>query len=603
MSSAATDGSARRTARRATHRALALALAGCVGRDGGGRDGGGGEPADLVVTAPVVRTLDPARPVAHAVAIRGARIVAVGEERDVAPLVGPSTRRIDLQAGACLLPGFIDSHAHLFGVGRSLRRLDLSGTRDFDEVVARTRERAAKTPAGRWILGRGWDQNRWPAHVFPDHEALSAAVPDHPVLLQRIDGHAALANARALALAGIDVRTRDPEGGEIVRRADGTPSGVLVDAAVDLIEKAIPPPSDDEDEEALAAALAECRRHGITTLHDAGEGRAELARLRRAAEQHRLTVRVDAMVDGSDEALVAEWFARGPSLDGGGGFLTVRAVKLYADGALGSRGAALLEVYADRPGHRGLFQNPEERLTDVATRALAAGFQVCTHAIGDAANRRVLDAYQKALEGWSRAHPGAPRPDHRFRIEHAQVVAPADMPRFRQLGVIASVQTRHATSDAPWAVDRLGAARAEREAYAWRSLLDAGATLCNGTDAPVEPIAPLRNLYAAVTRLDEEERLAAPFTPAQCLTREEALASVTSAGAYAAFEEDRKGRIAPGFLADLVATSVDPLVCEPRELFAARVLMTIVGGEAVHDARDVANGSTKTGSSEPQRLR
>jgi predicted amidohydrolase YtcJ len=560
--------------------ALALALPACVERSA--RDDAA--PADLVVAAPLVRTLDPRRPTAHVVAIRDGRIVAVGEERDVAALLGPRTRRIELPAGSCLLPGFIDSHAHLLGLGRSLLRLDLAATRDLDEVVAKARERAARTPAGRWVLGRGWDQNRWPSHAFPDHAALSAAVPDAPVLLQRVDGHAALANARALALAGIDATTRDPEGGEIVRRADGTPSGVLVDAAVDLVERVVPPPTTAEDEEALAAAQDECRRHGITSLHDAGEGRAELALLRRAAELHRLTVRVDAMVDGSDDALVAEWFARGPSVGAGGGFLTVRAIKLYADGALGSRGAALLEDYADRPGHRGLFLNSAERIADVATRALEAGFQVCTHAIGDAANRRVLDAYAAALAAHARAHPGAARPDHRFRVEHAQVVAPADVPRFRELGVLASVQTRHATSDAPWAVDRLGVERATREAYVWRTLLDAGATLCNGTDAPVEPIAPLRNLYAAITRRDEEGRLAEPFTPSQCLTREEALASVTAAGAYAAFEEHEKGRLAPGFLADLVATSVDPLMCDPRDLLTARVLLTMVGGEAVLDA-------------------
>jgi hypothetical protein len=482
----------------------------------------------------------------------------------------------------------------LLGLGRALLELDLGGTRSFDEVVARTRERARATPPGRFIVGRGWDQNRWPEKSFPDHAALSAAVPDHPVLLTRVDGHAVLVNGRALALAGIDAATRNPAGGEIVKDASGRPTGVLVDAASELVTKVVPPPSDEEEAAALVAALAECAKNGVTTLHDAGEGRRGLELLERAARDHRLTARIDAMIDGSDDALVAEWFARGPALHVGGGFLTVRAVKLYADGALGSRGAALLDDYADRPGHRGLFLIDAARLTGVARRALDAGFQVCTHAIGDAANRLVLDSYAAALNDWRAAHPGAPAPDHRFRVEHAQILAPQDVPRFRELGVLASIQTRHATSDGPWAPERLGAGRAEREGYVWRSLLDAGARICNGTDAPVEPIAPLLNLHAAVTRLDEEGRLAAPFFPKQCLTREEALASVTVDGAFAAFEEREKGRLAEGFVADLVATSVDPQDCPPQELLRASVLLTIVDGKPVFDAARDGDGSAQS---------
>jgi predicted amidohydrolase YtcJ len=550
--------------------------------------------ADVVIVAPRVRTLDPARPAAHAVAIRGGRIAGVGEERDLAAWIGPRTRRIDLPPGSCLLPGFIDSHAHLLGLGRSLLELDLGATRSFDDVVERTRERARATPAGRFIVGRGWDQNRWPSKSFPEHAALSAAVPGHPVLLTRVDGHAVLVNARALALAGIDARTPDPSGGEIVRDARGEPTGVLVDAAAELVKRVVPPPSDADEEAALAAALAECARHGVTTLHDAGEGRRALDLLQRAALDHRLTARVDAMIDGSDDALVAEWFARGPLIGAGGGLLTVRAVKLYADGALGSRGAALLEDYSDRPGHRGLFLIDAARLTSIARRALDAGFQVCTHAIGDAANRLVLDSYGAALADWRRAHPGAPPPDHRFRVEHAQILAPSDLPRFRELGVIASVQTRHATSDGPWAAERLGAGRAEREGYVWRSLRDAGARICNGTDAPVEPIAPLLNLHAAVTRLDEEGRLAAPFFPAQCMTRAEALASVTVDGAFAAFEENEKGRLKEGFVADLVATTVDPQECPPQELLTAAVLLTIVDGRLVFARTNERDGSASS---------
>jgi hypothetical protein len=552
----------------------------------------GAAPPDLIVFAPRVRTLDPQRPLAEFVAVRGDSIVAVGAHEEGEKLGGPKTRRIELPAGSCLIPGFVDSHAHLLATGRARREVDLVGTRTFEEVVEKVAARAKQRPQGEWIRGRGWDQNDWPVQRFPEHAPLSAAAPRHPVCLWRIDGHAVLVNEEALRLAGIDATTPAPKGGEILRDARGLPTGVLIDEAIRLVERAMTSPGDAESEEALELALARCRELGVTMVHDAGVGRRALALYQRAAEAGRLTTRIYAMlaadedVDGDPAGgpFLAEHFARGPSSDPSG-LLTVRAVKVYADGALGSRGALLLDDYADRPLHRGLALVDRARLADLSRRALEAGFQVCTHAIGDAANRLVLDAYEDALETFAATRPAAPRPDHRFRIEHAQVIARSDLPRFAALGVIASVQTCHATSDAPWAPDRLGSGRARDEAYVWRDLIEAGATLCNGTDSPVEPLSPLRNLYAAVTRLDPGGALAQPFQPEQRLSPEEALRSLTCAGAHAAFAEERLGRIGPGFLADLVALSVDPLERPPSEWLATSVDLTIVNGRIVHARR------------------
>ncbi len=534
---------------------------------------------DVLFFAPLVRTVDPTQPQAEFVAWREGRIVAVGTRAQGEALRAVASRIEEGPAGSCLIPGFIDSHAHLFAIGHARRELDLTGTRSFAEVVARTGERAARWPAGRWIRGRGWDQNDWPDQGFPHHAELSAATPDHPVLLTRVDGHAVLANARALRLAGIDERSVAPAGGEIVRDAHGVPTGVLIDRAVDLVASIVPPPTADEERDALANALQACAENGITSLHDAGIGRERLALLMERAIAGSLSVRLHEMLDGDDAALLDEWFARGPFHDAGG-FLDVRAVKLYADGALGSRGAWLLDDYADRSGHRGLALIEREALVTIARRSLQAGFQLCTHAIGDAANRMVLDAYEAALK-----EVGAPARDHRFRVEHAQLLTPSDVPRFAALGVVAAMQSCHATSDAPWVPARIGVARAEQEAYVWRSLIDGGARLCNGTDAPVESLSPLRNLAAAQTRRDPDGPIgstSAAFFPQQCLSGEEALASATAAGAYAAFRESELGVLRVGACADLVLLSSDPTRLAPDSWRSVKVLRTVVAGRTVH---------------------
>lgn len=538
-------------------------------------------PADAVLFAPLVRTLDDATPRAEFVAWRGDTIVAVGARADAASWIGPRTEVREGPAGSCALPGFIDAHAHLFALGHALHDVDLTGTRDFAEVIARAAQRAAATPTGRFVRGRGWDQNDWPDPAFPHHAALSAATPDHPVLLQRIDGHAALANARALTLAGIDERTVAPAGGEILRDARGVPTGVLIDRAVDLVAAIVPDPSDEEERAALRLAQAECARHGVTALHDAGIGGKRLALLQAEAAAGRLTVRLHAMLDGEDRSLIEEWFARGPWRDPRG-FLDVRAVKAYADGALGSRGAWLLDDYADRPGHRGLALIDAAALTELARRALAAGFQLCTHAIGDAANRMVLDSYAAALAA-------DPRPDHRFRIEHAQLLDPADVERFAALRVVASMQFCHATSDAPWVPARLGAERSARTAYIWRRLLDANVVLCNGTDAPVEPLSPLRNLAAGITRMNPDllgsaDHVAVAFLPEQCVTADEALAASTRIAAFAAFREHDLGRLVVGARADVVLLSADPAGVDASRWPNCRVLRTWSAGRLVHSA-------------------
>ncbi|HYC77823.1 MAG TPA: amidohydrolase [Planctomycetota bacterium] len=532
--------------------------------------------ADLVIFGRV-RTLDPRRPDGEAVVVLGDRIERVADRAEAERRIGPKTRVIRAPAEAVILPGLYESHAHLRATGRSLREVDLAGTRSAEEAVARAVGAAADLAAGRWLLGRGWNQERWDAPRWPTAADLDAAFPDRPVALSRADGHAVWVNGAALRLARIDASTPDPDGGEILRDASGAPTGVLIDRAADLVMRfaeARTDPAQAEDD--FLRGQAEAFRQGITTFVDAGENQAGLLALLRLCDAGRLKLRVYAMAEVSTAAELVDALAR-PVVTEHGGRLTLRALKLYADGALGSRGAALLEPYADRADARGLDLASPDFLRKVAARCLERGRQLCVHAIGDRANRAVLDAVEAAAAS-------RPATDHRFRIEHAQHVDPRDVPRFRRLGVIASVQPCHATSDWPWARARLGDERLERTGYRWRSLLDAGARLCLGTDAPVEPLSPLANLYAAVTRRDPQRRSAEAFDPTQALNREEAVRGLTTWAAYATFTENVRGRLAPGFVADLCVLSVDPMTCAPEALLDARCLLTVVAGEIVHDA-------------------
>jgi predicted amidohydrolase YtcJ len=530
---------------------------------------------------------------ATAVACRDGRIAFVGDDAGARRFGGSRTRVFPL-AGATIVPGLVDAHAHLRGLGESLANVDVVGTSSYAEVVERTAARAASTPEGAWVLGRGWDQNDWSEKAFPEHALLSERIPSHPVFLRRVDGHAGLANAAAMRRAGVTRDTPDPAGGRVVRDAAGEPTGVFVDNAMDLIENAIPEPSHEAKRDTLRRAMQECVEYGLTEVHDAGVDLDAIACYRELAASGEMPIRVYAMVSGGGStftstgddgaarnAALSQYLAHGPEVGAAGGLLTVRAVKLYADGALGSRGAALLEPYDDEPGNRGLLVTDPEEIHAVTVRCLKAGLQVCVHAIGDRANRLVLDAFEKALAE-------VPSPHARLRLEHAQVLAPDDLPRLAKLGVVASMQPTHATSDMPWAEARIGHERA-RGAYAWRSILQSGAALAFGSDFPVESVNPLFGLYSAITRQDPNGKPDGGWFPEQRLTPAEALAGFTSGAAFAAFEENEGGAIAVGKRADLTALSVDPLEAAPLELRSATVVATVVRGRVVYGSPPARN--------------
>jgi len=531
---------------------------------------------DLILHGGRVLTLtDPEpSPPPTAVAIAGDRVVRVGDDTAVLALRDSGTVVIPLD-GAVVTPGFHDAHAHLYGLGKALEQVDLTGTRSAREVVARVAMKAAILPPGAWVEGRGWDQNDWEAAEFPHRNLLDEAVGDRPVLLRRVDGHAAWASSAALRLAGITAVTPDPPGGRLIRDATGEPTGVLVDNAYLLVSEHVPVADRQQMLNRIKAAMEQCLRYGITGVQEAGVTAERVRLYKEMQQQGKLAIRLYVMLD-DDEQTLAAGFTAGPYISPDG-LLVVRAIKLYADGALGSRGALLLADYSDEPGNRGLLVTPVQHLREVARQAGRTGFQVCTHAIGDGANRLVLDIYAELLTELALT-------DARWRIEHAQVLHPADIPRFAELGVIASMQPVHCTSDMDWAGDRLGSARIEG-AYAWRRLQDAGVRLCFGTDFPVEHVDPLAGIYAARTRTHPDGTPSGGWQPDQCLTGREALQLYTVGSAYAAFQEAELGRVAPGMLADLTVLSDDPTGSPCTDLLAIRVLLTVVGGKIRYDGR------------------
>lgn len=532
-------------------------------------------PADLVLVNARIYTADGARPVVDALAVRGGRIAFVGDRAGAQALVGPRTQVVDLD-GRTVIPGMTDAHAHVAGLGQALRNVDLVGTRSYDEVIARVVERARSTSKGEWITGRGWDQNNWGDTRWPTHDALSRAVPDHPVYLTRVDGHAGLANAAAMRAASLTRDSRDPDGGEILRDARGDATGVLIDNAQRLVGRAIPASSRAQLKEAIKAAIAEMHRWGLTGVHDAGASAQVLELYEELGREGALNIRLYAMI--SDHAPTIEaWFKRGPLVAAYDGTLWVRSIKLYQDGALGSRGAALLEPYTDAPGTTGLLVSAPEHIKDVASRALVAGFQVNTHAIGDRGNRLVLDSYEAAFK----ARPTA---DHRFRVEHAQILHHDDIPRFAALGVIPSMQASHQTSDMYWAGVRLGETRL-RGAYAWRSLIASNVIIPNGSDFPVEPVNPLLSFKASVARQDSRNWPAGGWFPEQRMTREEALLSMTLWAAYAGFQEAELGSLTAGKRADFVVLSQDIIRVPTDAILETQVLSTWVGGRKVYERR------------------
>jgi predicted amidohydrolase YtcJ len=527
----------------------------------------------LVLVNGDVYTGVPAAGRAEAVVAAGGRIVYVGSSEEARRRAPPGAETIDL-GGATVYPGLADAHAHLSGIGWRELHFDLTGVPSLAALQERLQQRAATDPSP-WIVGRGWIESKWSPPVFPTRLDLDTVAATKPVMLERADGHAVVVNSLALRTAGITARTPDPPGGEILRDAAGEPTGMLVDAAVDLVQKHVPPPSADDLRRALQAGAERSVRLGWTQLQVAGMSFEEIAQLCRLYAEGRVALRVYAAIDGPGPD-AERLLAAGRGYRSCDPRLTVRTIKLYMDGALGSRGAALLEPYSDSPGSRGLLRNPPEEILRITEAALRSGIQVETHAIGDRANRIVLDQYERALA----VVPVQDRPvtEPRLRIEHVQVIDDADIPRLARLGVIASMQTSHAISDMLFAPARLGPARIGR-AYAWRKVQDAGAVLAGGSDAPVEQGDPRIEYYAAVARRTLDGFAGPDWGLDQRLTRDEALSMLTTGPAWAAFEEDLRGTIEAGKWADFSVFSAD-LTRRPEErILEARPVMTVIGGE------------------------
>ena len=547
----------------------------------------GSQAPDLVLHSGKVVTVDERHGTVQALAARGGRILAVGSSENIRKLIGEGTKVINLR-GRTAIPGFIEGHAHFTGVGNATMILDLSKVDNWDQVVDMVAAAAKHTAPGEWILGRGWHQEKWnkqPAgnvKGFPPHDSISAATPDNPVALTHASGHASFFNQKAMQMAGVDSSTKSPPGGEILKNAKGEPIGVFSETAAGLVSRArssrgirsSPGSRRQKLLRQINLAVEDCLSKGVTSFQDAGSSFAEINVFRELAERGELGVRLWVMIRTSNRDLEQN-LANYRMVDAGDHFLTVRALKRSIDGALGSRGAWLLEPYSDEPDSSGLETASVASVTRMAEIGAQHGFQVCVHAIGDRANREVLDIYEKV---WGQKHNG---PSLRWRIEHAQHIHRDDIPRFGKLGVIASMQGVHCTSDAPYVLPRLGAQRAEEGAYVWQKLLKSGAVVTNGTDAPVENVDPLASFYASVTRKGKSGEA---FYPDQAMSRMEALYSYTMACAYAAFEEDSKGSLTPGKLADIVILSKDIMTVPEEEILNTEVLYTIVGGKVVYDA-------------------
>ena len=540
------------------------------------------ENADLVIHNGTVYTMDKDNPIAEAVAIIDNKIVLVGSNGEIKKLIGKQTEVIDLQ-GKTMTPGFIESHGHFLSFGKAKMRLDLNNIKNYDELVKLVGEAVKKAKPGEWILGRGWHQSKWKPQPdpmvrgFQTHLALSKISPDNPVFLTHASGHAGFANAKAMEIAAITGSTKCSGDGEVIKDKKGNPTGILVEAAEDLVSKHIPEPTPDMDRRTAEYAMNECLANGITTFYDALSTKDNVELYKNLLNEGKLKVRLWLMINGVDEKLLEEYYTKGPEIGLGNNFLTIRAIKLLSDGALGSRGAWLLEPYSDRPDHYGHEIILMDYVYSVAKDALQHGFQLCVHAIGDRANREVLNQYEKAFK----ENPEAAK-DHRFRIEHAQHLTSQDIPRFAQLGVIPAMQAIHMSSDRPWAIDRLGKERIEEGAYVWQKLFKSGARIANGTDVPVEPISPVACFYASVTRRTLKGEPPEGYEPDQKMTREQALRSYTLNAAYAGFEENIKGSIEVGKLADFTVFSQDIMKVPDDGLLKTVVEYTIVDGKVVY---------------------
>lgn len=525
------------------------------------------DAAPLIIVNARVYTVDPARPDAQAVAIRGDRLAVVGTTAEALALRGPASQVIDA-GGRAVIPGLHDAHGHMLALGQVLQQVDLRGTTSAQAVVDAVRAHAGSLPAGHWLVGRGWDQNDWAGAAWPTAAMLDAAIPDRPVYLSRVDGHAAWVNSAAMHAAGLTADSKDPDGGRVLRTPEGVPTGVLVDSAMGLVARHIPSADKATRREQLRLADDLAARLGLTMVHDAGVAWDDAAMYRAVADEAALKTRLYVMLrpprDG--ETLPPPLIGHAAHL------LTIRAVKMVADGALGSRGAALHGPYSDEPGTNGLLVTAPETLHAQALAAVRAGYQPCIHAIGDRANTAVLDLFERL----QREVPASRA--LRMRNEHAQILRPGDIPRFAALDVVASVQATHATSDMPWVAQRIGEERTRQGAYVWQALRRSGARLANGSDFPVEEPNPMLGFYAAITRQDRDGHPPGGWMPDQRLTRAEALHSFTAGAAYAAHLEHDLGSLRPGALADLLILSDDIMQVPEARVVTAHPLMTIRGG-------------------------
>ena len=521
-----------------------------------------------------------------AVATLDGTIIFAGSREELEGYIGEGTEQIDLQ-GMTMTPGFIESHGHFMGLGYAELNLDLTKIKNYNDMVALVAEAVDKAEPGEWILGRGWHQSKWdeqPDEIvkgFQTHDKLSAVSPDNPVYLRHASGHAGFANAKAMEIAGVNQLStesmmQDMKGGEIIRDKNGNPTGIFSERAQRVIYKYIPEDDISRDIMALELAIKASQRNGITSFHDAGVGQGTIDLYQSFKDQGKLGLRLYVMISGPNRELTKKWLAQGPMIDTADHMLTVRSIKLNCDGALGNRGAWLLEEYSDMPGEFGLETYPMDDVLEVSRGGLENGFQVCSHAIGDRANQEILDRYETAFNEFPEVT------DHRFRIEHAQHIHPNDIPRFAELGVIPAMQAIHLSSDRPWAIDRLGEKRIIEGAYMWQTLLKSGAKVINGTDVPVEDINPLASYYASVSRRTLKGEPEGGFEPDEKMTRAQALRSYTLDAAYGEFEEDFKGSIEVGKAADFTVFSTDIMTVDEMEILDAVVMMTVVNGEVVY---------------------
>ncbi len=540
---------------------------------------GAADTADTLFLNGRVYTGNEKQPTAEAIAVKGERILFVGSAEDARKTTGDNTRTIDLH-GRTVLPGLTDAHCHIFGVGEREMNLNLEGSNTREQFLARVKERVGQTEPGKWVTGRGWIETFWKPPQFPTASELDALAPDNPVFLTRADGHAAVANSAALRIADITSETPNPFGGEILKeKSSGAPSGMLLDHAKELVEKHIPPATAADKKKAFLLGAKRSVELGWCEIQNPGSDLAEVDIMRRLFAANEVKLRVYNAVSGPGPA-ADRLLADGAVIGEYGGRFTQRTIKFYADGALGSRGAALLEKYADADSS-GFLTNKEENLRPVFEQALRRGIQVQTHAIGDRANRFVLDLYAAALQAIQPNDRKVREP--RWRIEHAQVLSPQDIPRFAQLGVIPSMQPSHAISDLFFAPARLGHERLAG-AYAWQSLVKAGAIIPGGSDAPVERGEPMIEFYAAVARKSQDGFSGEGWHPEQAVTREQALKMFTIWPAFAAFEEKDKGSIETGKLADLTVLSADIMKIPEPEILKTRAVMTVIGGEIAYSA-------------------